>query len=54
MSYLHRDDDVRSIIDIRCIEHHMACIGEMEKLAEKAHKSVSERHCAGRKYVDNA
>lgn len=36
------EDEIHSIIDTRCIEHHMARIGEMEKLAEKAHKSVSE------------
>lgn len=49
----YRGDDVRSVIDIRCIEHHMARIGEMEKLAEKAHKSVSKRHCATPNCVDN-
>ncbi|KKY36382.1 putative ankyrin repeat protein [Diaporthe ampelina] len=36
----HHDDDIHSMIDTRCIDHHMARIVEMEKLAEKAHKSL--------------
>lgn len=40
----HEGEEINSMINISCIENHMSRIGEMEKLAEKAHKSVSN-HC---------
>lgn len=38
------EGEVDSMIDTSCIEHHTARITEMEKLAEKAHESVSDQH----------
>lgn len=42
----HEGGEVNSMIDTSCIDHHTARICEMEKLSEKAHKSVSHRHHA--------
>jgi hypothetical protein len=39
--HAHNEDAAKSMVDARCIENHMARIAEMEKLAEKAHESVS-------------
>ncbi|KAK2613268.1 hypothetical protein N8I77_000191 [Diaporthe amygdali] len=36
----HEGEEINSMINISCIENHMSRIGEMEKLAEKAHKSL--------------
>lgn len=43
-STARNEGEVDSMIDTSCIEHHTARITEMEKLAEKAHKSVSDQY----------